>query len=589
MMLTYGITILVLVAWIIKGFRIRRTFLDIPIILYLVGHIISTVWSIDFHISIWGYYGRFHEGLMATISYIVLYYAAVSNLKREDVLKIIYSSIISATIIAIWGIFEHFGKSPSCLFITGKFDVECWVQDVKNRVYATLGQPNWMAAYLDVLILISLGFVRKFEIRNLKFTILPALFFISLIFTKSRSGFLGLAVGAGTFILLTKNIRLILLAGLVGLIGAGYYFSKPAAPAPKITNPEISISESGDIRKVVWEGAIDVWKRYPIFGSGVETFAYAYYLDRPVAHNMLSEWDFLYNKAHNEYLNILATTGAFGFITYAMIILGFAIFFIKERDAIATLQHDRIMIGLFAGWVSILVTNFFGFSVVIVGLYFFLIPAFCIILKNEISADKKQIKQINWIVVCIVGFIALLWEFNLINMWQADVSYAYGKNLDGVNHFSDAYSYLQDAVKKNPDEPQFRDELSYNEAVLAGAMFEQSKSSSDSALIDQAISDSNKTVEISPMSLPFWKTRTKVFYTLATIDRKYILTAVEAIATAAKLAPTDAKVHYNYGLILGQAGQVLDAIKVFEETLKLKPDYQDARNALELYKSSVVK
>lgn len=580
MMLTYGITILVLVAWIIKGFRIRRTFLDIPIILYLVGHIISTVWSIDLHISIWGYYGRFHEGLMATISYIVLYYAAVSNLKREDVLKIIYSSIISATIIAIWGIFEHFGKSPSCLFITGKFDVECWVQDVKNRVYATLGQPNWMAAYLDIIILITIVLVTKIK-KTWKYLILVGLFLAALWFTKSRSGLIGLGAGMGTLVLLSRKLKLIILAGLVGLLGAGYYFSKPAAPAPKITNPEISISESGDIRKVVWEGAIDVWKRYPIFGSGVETFAYAYYLDRPVAHNMLSEWDFLYNKAHNEYLNILATTGAFGFITYAMIILGFAIWVLKKKD--------RMMIGLFAGWVSILVTNFFGFSVVIVGLYFFLIPAFCIILKNEISADKKQIKQINWIVVCIVGFIALLWEFNLINMWQADVSYAYGKNLDGVNHFSDAYSYLQDAVKKNPDEPQFRDELSYNEAVLAGAMFEQSKSSSDSALIDQAISDSNKTIEISPMSLPFWKTRTKVFYTLATIDRKYILTAVEAIATAAKLAPTDAKVHYNYGLILGQAGQVLDAIKVFEETLKLKPDYQDARNALELYKSSVVK
>ena len=74
---------------------------------------------------------------------------------------------------------------------------------------------------------------------------------------------------------------------------------------------------------MVWKGAIDIWLHNPIFGTGLETFAFAYYQYRPAAHNMTSEAQFLYNKAHNEYLNYLATTGTVGIVTYLLMIGGF--------------------------------------------------------------------------------------------------------------------------------------------------------------------------------------------------------------------------------------------------------------------------
>jgi len=88
-------------------------------------------------------------------------------------------------------------------------------------------------------------------------------------------------------------------------------------------------SDSMDIRKVVWQGAIELGQRYPLFGPGVETFAYTYYWVRPAAHNLLSEWDFLYNKAHNEYLNFLATTGFFGLFSYLLLITWTLIWWLK--------------------------------------------------------------------------------------------------------------------------------------------------------------------------------------------------------------------------------------------------------------------
>ena len=64
--------------------------------------------------------------------------------------------------------------------------------------------------------------------------------------------------------------------------------------------------------------------KYPLFGTGVETFAYSYGFVRPIAHNLTSEWDYVYNKAHNEYFNYLALTGFLGLGAY----LGFIAVFI---------------------------------------------------------------------------------------------------------------------------------------------------------------------------------------------------------------------------------------------------------------------
>lgn len=395
MMLTYGLTIIIMAIWLIKMILAKkiiykRTFLEIPLLLYLGSHILSTIYSIDPHVSFWGYYSRFHEGLLASICYVLLYFAAVSNLTKEHVKKIFYVSLFSAAIVSVWAILEHFGGSISCILTTGKFNDDCWVQDVRNRVFATLGQPNWLAAYLDILILIALSFKNKISFLSIPF-------FLALLFTKSRSGILGLGAGLGIFlffyfkkinksflVLLFLLTLLVLFFGLPFAQTEKYSLERFLADKQQITNnkqqninPDLNISESGDIRKVVWTGALKIWQRYPVFGSGVETFGYAYYLDRPIEHNLLSEWDFLYNKAHNEYLNLLSTTGTVGIITYFFIILSFGKFPISNFKFLNNFQ-----IGLTAAYISILVTNFFGFSVVIIGLYFFLIPAFYEILSD---------------------------------------------------------------------------------------------------------------------------------------------------------------------------------------------------------------
>jgi len=159
MVFVYAISSIILFFWfgkmiVDKRFIFRRTILDLPLIIFLGSQVISTLLSIDVRTSIFGYYSRFNGGLLSSISYIFLYWAYVSNMDRLSTLKTFYMILVSSVIASVWGIFEHFGHSFSCFIFPEfrKFDVSCWVQDVKNRVYASFGQPNWLGAWLVAII-----------------------------------------------------------------------------------------------------------------------------------------------------------------------------------------------------------------------------------------------------------------------------------------------------------------------------------------------------------------------------------------------------------------------------------------------------
>src|SRR5216683_3074100 len=90
MWLTFGITAIIGAAWASKmvlqrRISIQRTPIDILLLLFLLSQIISSIFTLDQHISWWGYYSRFNGGLLSTICYVLLYYAFVSNLEAKQV------------------------------------------------------------------------------------------------------------------------------------------------------------------------------------------------------------------------------------------------------------------------------------------------------------------------------------------------------------------------------------------------------------------------------------------------------------------------------------------------------------------------
>lgn len=608
MVFVYLMTTLITGVWIIKmiiqkKIVFSRTLLDLPLIIFLSSQILSTIFSIDFRTSFLGYYSRFHGGLVSTVSYLLLYWAFTSNMDKEKVIKFLKVTILSGLFVSFYGILQHFG-----------IDKDLWVQDVQNRVFSTFGQPNWLAAWIMAILPLSWAWGINSKIKSKEFIfslIASSVFFATLIFTKSRSGILGFLITNFLFWLiiflksqekkgilkklLLYNFIFLIFVFIFGtpwtpnfrqIINKNYYSETTEMFSPNAPALETGGTESSEIRKIVWQGAWNLFKKYPILGTGVETFAFSYYEVRPLAHNLVSEWDFLYNKAHNEYLNFLATTGLVGLTSY--LFLSGAILFLlfkKIQDKNETTEFKNYHLAFLSGFTGILITNFFGFSVVPVALLFFLFPAFSLSLEINQSLPKpKQLALTHPQKVLIVLTLSLsvYLIYLIFQYWSADKLYNQGKNLNDQGKYSQARGSLVKAIEKSPQEAIFWDEISQIDTNLANLLLEGKDEKNAQKFAGQALSEIEKAKTLSYRNLNIRRDESTLYLKLSSLNPNYLQKALNSFLATSVLSPTDAKVFYNVGLTYARLGETKKAQETLEKTIQMKANYRDARFALAL-------
>ncbi len=650
MILVYGLTVIIVGSWLLKiinhkSLIINRTPLDIPLLLFLGANILSTIFSIDRHTSIWGYYSRSNGGLLSIISYLLLYFAFVSNMDWPKVKTALKFGLASGFLISLWAILEHFGVSPSCVILRGEFNVDCWIQRVQERTFATLGQPNWLASYLAMLIFPALYFLltETKKLSHFAYYIILVTYYLAFTFTYSRGPTLGLIGGLVVFVigLLTnfkflifnlnsnfkfqisnfKKIAFILASFLIInlLFGSALtsfrLISKFAAPArpgialpsvPSGTQLENGGTESGQIRFIVWKGALDIFKHYPLFGSGVETFAYSYYQYRPAEHNLTSEWDFLYNKAHNEYLNYLSTTGIVGFGTYMLVIGTFIYWCIKKISKSELLISNQIpnpksqlgqleirsirnlVLALLAAYTSYLISNFFLFSVVIVAVLFYLFPALAFVATGSISTlhlPSSKFQSLFSIIYrrtiytkitqAIIIFSIFYLLYSIFQIWYADTLFAKGERASDLGNPGRAYNLLAAASDLNKSEPFYKSELGFSAAQAAVAL-QETDATLSAALKDEAAVQTGKVLKDNPRNVSFYRTAVRTYFELSTIDKTFINETLQTLDQSIKLAPTDPKLYFNKALILDSVNKNEEEILALQKAIELKPNYLEA-------------
>ncbi len=385
---------------------LKRVPLRLPLLIYLGFFLVSLAFSKHMYTSAFGYYTRFHGGLTSLLAYVALFLIFVlefSN-KPSRVIRSCWALLGAALIVGIYGVLQHFG-----------IDNTYWVQDSASRVFSTLGQPNWLAAWLVMVIPLAWSFYFDTKTLLLKifFFVVSMVTFTAFWFTYSLSGILGIVVMTILFLSYSpvlpagrrKGSLFILVLGysLVVLCYSGPYMVRMRRAWEGIaldwrvyaTNTAtIGGGDTGRIRRIVWRGAVDLWRSSPkvfLVGSGPETFAYAFLPYRPRSLNNTSEWNFVFNRAHNEYLDVLCEQGLLGLGSYLSLLGTFIWWGVRKVKMQRSLllngppqlpevfksKGNRYLLAAFlSGWVGLLVTNFFGFSVVPTALLFWLYPAF---------------------------------------------------------------------------------------------------------------------------------------------------------------------------------------------------------------------
>src|SRR4051812_42710010 len=124
---------------LIRPFFVKRSILDVPLAAFLAVSLICTFHTVNRSLSIQGVYEDF-EGLSTLCLYLFLAWWTVQRLRTVRQLHLFIGSVILAgTLAGFYGILQNF-----------QIDFVPWNPATysKNRLFATMGNPNFLAAYL---------------------------------------------------------------------------------------------------------------------------------------------------------------------------------------------------------------------------------------------------------------------------------------------------------------------------------------------------------------------------------------------------------------------------------------------------------
>lgn len=270
------------------------------------------------------------------------------------------------------------------------------LQSAGDVAAGTFANRNHYAAYLTMCLSVGIGVLianlsneqgqswGRFFRNLIRWVISPKMalrlglvvMVIALVLTRSRMGnisfFISLLVTGVIGLLLAKRATKSMVILLVSLIAVdvflvGTYFGTQRV-IERIARTTMQAEDRGE--QAAW--TVDMWKDYPVFGSGLGSFPVVY----PRYAGEKAWWT--YTHAHNDYLEFGAETGVIGLSLLAlMVLLSFAAALRAQY-----LRRDPLMRGLsFAammGILALMIHSFvdFGLQIPAIALTFMLLLAF---------------------------------------------------------------------------------------------------------------------------------------------------------------------------------------------------------------------
>lgn len=421
---------------------VSRNPLAIPALIFAAVYIFTTITSVIPRVSLWGSYQRW-QGTYTTLSYIAIFLITSYVLRtREQLDRLITVIILVSLPISLYGFMQHY-----------RLDPVPWAGEVAWRVISTLGNPIFVAAYLIMVVPLTLGrLVRSFSslLANKErgifsstlagcYLLLLALQLICIVFTQSRGPFIGLMAGLFFFFLLlavskgkkglalmtvSVAIELLLLFAILNLSNS------PLAPIKEM--PYIGRlgrifemeSGTGQTRLLTWKGVGDLITADPvrmIIGHGPESMYVAFNRYFPTGLAEYAARGVTFDHSHNETLDVLATMGLIGFIAYLLLFssifyhslrwLGF-IKYLSQRAAFGLLWIAGVLFGAVTPWLLEGNFRFFGLGLpagmmVALAVYLIVYILFWYNAQEKTTSDKYQILLISLISAIVAHFVEI--------------------------------------------------------------------------------------------------------------------------------------------------------------------------------------
>jgi len=395
--------------------RIKKNFLLVPILIFLLILALSTMLSVYRDQSMWGALGTESLSLVTIISLVAIFLVINNNFNSRDKINNLVLVLISSSFIAsIYAILQIFGK-----FI------------FKNPILAqssfnTVGSVYAFSIFIGAVLMLTTAAILEKKPFGIKiFLAICSLIFvfvlISINFRTSLIMFLvGMAILLGLAIITSgseeKNktliipmviLTLVLLSTLIGKTGSVMRVQLPV---------EVGLSQSAS-----FDIAKSVWKEKALLGSGLSNYDLSYLKGKPAEINLTNFWSVKFNEAASRFFTLATSAGILGAAAFLFLIGSILVYLFSSLVKIFG-RKDRgvyTLVGITAAWVYLTLAFFLYPSNITVDFSWWLLTAVFVTLSAIVFEKKEEIisetssprlsLMLSFVfVVIIVGFISLI-------------------------------------------------------------------------------------------------------------------------------------------------------------------------------------
>jgi O-antigen ligase len=335
----------------LSGGRFKRVPVLLPALAFLGVSTLSTLFSGDIMHSLVGEWLRY-DGLLSLAAGVLLFYAAARFFDSWAKVRIfLVAGVTSAVIISGYGLLQIYGLDPVLSLGMPWYTREpvsgplASYYPYTDRAFSTLGHGIWLAAYLTLMMGATLALYFRTEMRWERWMWLAALALMGAcwIYTYTRGAVLGVGVAVpillflaarrlGTFRPLMLPLAVMVAAVIVAqLVNPSSTTVLSRFGGANVATTLEEIPEGGDLsvmtRVLMWRDTVPVILERPLLGHGPDNFAEAF--ERHEGEDLRAFFpeegleSGPIDKAHNEFLQVAATTGLLGLGAYLWIFVSY--------------------------------------------------------------------------------------------------------------------------------------------------------------------------------------------------------------------------------------------------------------------------
>lgn len=592
-------------SWILRGkVQITRTPLDIPLLLFAGIIIVSTWFSASQYQSIYGNFPRVHGSAVSWITYILLYFVTVSNLKSLVRLKtFLYVIYGSAAIVAAVSLLSYFGAFMPLDF-------------ARNFNFTPTGSSFSTIALLLLLLplpLLSIVSANKFLPAPFAL-VLSLLFGVTISLIGTLPSFIAMGVVYALCYLVTKPHKvakfrksLPLFLTPVAVVALALVLSYLPFPGNKLHDLQQSFPREIQLPfSVSWKVSASAFRDAPLLGTGPSTYLFDFTSYKPLEFNVLNFWNFSFDTAYNEFLQVWGTLGLLGLLTVTIVSLVVLNNVRKNLSLHAPVEQEGLpaLIPALAisGLTAILLLAIHATTLVSI-VTTMLIFAMLMVSQKQIrekvmnlsmglkasTADDKQFDLLPVIVFVVFLIASVPVFYQTYNAILAD--YYHRQALLQANKSGNlTYIYLQKAESLNPLVDLYRIDMAQTNFALANAIATQKGPTKENpkgsltdqdrrtiqTLLSQSINEGRVAVALSPLSARNWEVLASIYRNITGVAQNALTFSLDAYGRAIQRDPLNPALRISVGGIYYNAKNYDLAIRFFTDAANLKPDNANA-------------